>query len=122
MIDELLYSDETIARTSFTIQQDNVLVFDGVFSEAGLMENIAQTAAAHAGAAALKNNTPVRTGFIGAVKNLAISALPSVNDTITTEIMIEEQVFDASVITGKIMRGEELMAQCEMKIFLQPEV
>ncbi len=49
MVDTLLSSDGSTARTTFLIRPDNVLVENGVFSAAGLMENIAQTAAAGMG-------------------------------------------------------------------------
>ena len=40
---------ENQAQTQFLITAENVLTDKGYFTEAGLMENIAQTAAAHAG-------------------------------------------------------------------------
>lgn len=119
MIDELLYSDDLITRSRFKIKAENVLTFDGEFSEGGLMENIAQTAAAREGYFAQQNNEPIRVGYIGAVKNLAVFHLPKVNDELITEIKIENQVFDVSIISGKVWCNEVLMAECEMKIFLQ---
>ena len=49
MVDKLLSATETTAHTSFEIKAGNILLNNGFFSEAGLVENIAQTAAAHAG-------------------------------------------------------------------------
>ena len=59
MVDKLLYADETTTRSSFIIPADNVFVMDGIFQEAGLMENMAQTAAARAGYMAKAENKPV---------------------------------------------------------------
>ncbi len=49
MIDRLVSSDADIIKTSFKITGDNIFVTDGRFREPGLLENIAQTAAARAG-------------------------------------------------------------------------
>src|ERR1700744_581924 len=88
MVDQLLYVDEHTARTSFRVRADNPLVDNGTFTAAGLMENIAQTAAAGAGYAAHSSNGEVRTGYIVSVSNLEIKALPIVDDELTTETTI----------------------------------
>ena len=118
MVGELVYSDDNITRTKFVVPSDNVFVINGEFSEAGLMENMAQTAAAGSGNMARIENRPVSTGYIGQVKNLEIFELPKVGDELLTEIKIEVQVFDAGIVSGKVWREDKLLAQCEMKIFI----
>ena len=117
MIDKFLYFNETITRTSFHITDENVFAGTGEFSEAGLMENIAQTAAARAGYIARLENKPVSVGYIGAVKNLEIKVLPKINDELITEIKIENQVFEFILISGRVCCKDKLVATCEMKIF-----
>ena len=118
MVDELLFSDDNITRTKFVVPADNVFVINGDFSEAGLMENMAQTAAAGSGNMARIENRPVATGYIGQVKNFEVFALPKIGDELLTEIKIEVQVFDAVIVSGKIWCEDKLLAQCEMKIFI----
>ncbi len=118
MVDELLFSDDNITRTKFVVPADNVFVIDGEFSEAGLMENMAQTAAAGAGNMARIENRSVTTGYIGQVKNLEVFELPKIGDELLTEIKIEVQVFDASIVSGNVWKGDNLVARCEMKIFI----
>jgi predicted hotdog family 3-hydroxylacyl-ACP dehydratase len=118
MIGRLLHWDEKLTRTSFLVNDDNVFVEDGEFREPGLIENIAQTAAAGAGYKAKQNGTTVAVGYIGAIKNLEIFALPKIQDELITEVIIEDQVFDITIITGKCWCNKILMAQCEMKIFM----
>jgi len=118
MVDELLFSDDNITRTGFTVTADNVFVINGEFSEAGLMENMAQTAAAGSGNMARIENRPVANGYIGQVKNFEIYKLPKVGDKLITEVKIEVQVFDAGIVSGKISCNEVEVAQCEMKIFI----
>jgi 3-hydroxymyristoyl/3-hydroxydecanoyl-(acyl carrier protein) dehydratase len=121
MVDKLLMNNDLLTRTSFFVAADNVFVEENELSEGGLLENIAQTAAAGTGYSALTDNKPVSIGYIGAVKNFEVLALPNVGDTLNTEIKIENQVFDVSVISGTVYVHEKLIASCEMKIFLKSE-
>lgn len=118
MIDQLISYDEDVTRSSFLITDDNIFVENQRFSEPGLVENIAQTAAARAGYIAWLENKPVQVGYIGAIKNLVIHSLPFVTDELLTEIRVEHQIFDVTLIRGKITCKDVLLAACEMKIFI----
>lgn len=118
MVGALVYSDDTSARTRFTIAADNILLEDGYLSEAGLTENIAQTAAARSGYEARKTGQPSPVGYIGAIKNLEIFSKPKAGEEILTEIIIENHVFDITLISGKVYHNDQLLAQCQMKIFI----
>lgn len=118
MIDKLLEVTQTATTTGFTIQADNLFVQDGIFKEPGLVENIAQTAAARAGYVSKTENKPVLVGYIGAVNNLQIFSLPKTGDELITEITIENQIFDVTLISGKITCNQQLIAKCNMKIFI----
>ncbi len=118
MIDKLLFSDETITRTSLLVKENNIFVQNELLKEPGLVENIAQTAAARAGYSAQMESKPVQVGYIAAIKNLQIKNFPKINDEIITEISIENQIFNVSLISGKITCNEQVIAQCEMKIFI----
>ena len=117
MVGKLLTVDETLTRSSFIVEPGNVMVKNGFFQEAGLMENIAQTAALRAGYLAHTENKPVANGYIGSVKNFEVYGLPKINDEIITEINIEDRVFNVTVLTGKIWLNDTLIAGCEMKVF-----
>ena len=118
MVDKLIYADEQLTKTSFTVTATNIFTANGRFTEPGLVENMAQTAAAGAGYKAQQENKPVKKGFIGAVKDLEIVELPAVGDELETEVKIENQVFNMTVISGKVSCREKLLASCEMKIFI----
>ncbi|WP_218625326.1 3-hydroxyacyl-ACP dehydratase [Mucilaginibacter sp. dw_454] len=119
MIDHLVGCDEDGTQTTFRVEQENVLVFHNKLSEAGLVENIAQTAAAGAGYIALKSNEPVLTGYIGAIKNLEVFALPKTGDVIETTVTIINKVFDVTIIAGSVECDGKLLAKCEMKMFIE---
>jgi predicted hotdog family 3-hydroxylacyl-ACP dehydratase len=121
MVGKLLETDDNITRSSFIIDAANVFVKNGLFQEAGLMENIAQTAALRAGYVAQSENKPVAVGYIGAVSNFEVFGLPKAGDEIMTEISTQNQIFDITVLSGKVWLGDRLIAQCEMKVFSKSE-
>jgi hypothetical protein len=118
MVGMLLYTDASVTRSSFRVNSDNVFVKDNLFQEAGLMENIAQTAALRAGYLAQIEDRPVVIGYIGAVSGFEIFDLPKVGDEIITEITVENQIFDITVLSGRVWLNENLLAKCEMKLFI----
>lgn len=119
MVDELLICDERITKSSFFVRGDNVLVADERLTEAGLMENMAQTAAASSGYKGKSLNEEVAVGYIGAVKNFEVFSLPMVNDTLITEVKIESEVFDMTIISASVTCGDKLIAKCGMNIFVR---
>lgn len=118
MVDRLILAAGRETVTSFLIREDNVFADQGVFTEPGLIENMAQTAAAGTGALPGAAGAEPRKGFIGAIKNLRIEELPRVGTEITTRVSVEYNVMDASVIQAEVRQGNKLLAACEMKIFL----
>jgi predicted hotdog family 3-hydroxylacyl-ACP dehydratase len=119
MIDELVSCNEICSITTFQVKAENVLVRNGKLSEAGITENIAQTAAAGLGYVTLQSNDPIEIGYIAAVKNLEIFAQPEVGDVIETNVTIINRVFDVTIVSGSVECGGILLAKCEMKIFLK---
>jgi 3-hydroxymyristoyl/3-hydroxydecanoyl-(acyl carrier protein) dehydratase len=117
MVGKLLYTDEIEARSSFLIEEGNVFVRDGYFQEAGLLENMAQTAALGAGYQAKRENRPVVSGYIAAINNLEIFGLPRTGDELITEVKIENHIFNVTVISGKVWNNGEVIASGEMKLF-----
>lgn len=118
MVDKVISYSETGFTTGFSIKADNIFTENGLFKEPGLVENIAQTAAARAGYVSKAENKPVLVGYIGAVNNLEIFSLPQTGDELITEITIENQIFDVTLISGKITCHNETIVQCKMKIFI----
>ena len=63
------------------------------------------------------NNLPL--GFIGNIKNLVINFLPPSGNELYTEVITKTQVMNVSIIEANSYSNNELVATCEMKIFLQ---
>jgi len=127
MVDTLWQNDDTTTISGFTIQASNIFCENGVFTEPGIIENIAQTAALRAGftiSLLAKDGTltgPPPVGYIAAIKNLNIHQLPKVGSVLKTEIFIKQIIFDITLIDAKTTCNDELIATCEMKIFLKKD-
>jgi predicted hotdog family 3-hydroxylacyl-ACP dehydratase len=120
MIDGLLEVKDNITRTGLQIAADNLFVEDGRLMPPGLLENMAQTAAASVGYVAQQENTPVPIGFIGAVKDFEVFDLPPAGSFIETITEIQSQIFNATMVAAKVLLDGKVMAQCELKIFINP--
>jgi predicted hotdog family 3-hydroxylacyl-ACP dehydratase len=117
MIDSIV-KDAGTTRGYFEIKEDNVLVEDGFFTESGLVENMAQ--AAGAGMPPAADGKQALAGYIGALKDLRVERLPAVGETIITEVAYLNQVMNAHIVQATVRNSNgELLASCELKIFLQ---
>ncbi|WP_440132770.1 3-hydroxyacyl-ACP dehydratase [Chitinophaga sancti] len=120
MVSGILEVKDNITRTGLQIAPDNLFVEDGVLKSPGLLENMAQTAASRVGYIAQQENTPVPIGFIGAVKDFEVFEFPPAGSFIETTTEIVSQVFNATMVAAKVQLNGKVMAQCELKIFINP--
>lgn len=118
MIDTIIDVNTQKARTALTITKENVFCEEGFFQAPGLSENIAQTAAAQVGYLSHSTGEAPPVGFIAAIKNLTIEQLPKIGDQLITEIEIEHEVMNFTLINGISKVGDQIMAKCQMKIFI----
>ncbi len=122
MVDKLVSFDTDVTKTTFTVQENNIFVENGLFAEAGIIENIAQTCAAYMGYFnKYINNKEVQLGFIGAIKNLNIHSLPETGEKVETTIEILSEYFNLTLARAKSICNHEVIAECEMKISLVEE-
>lgn len=119
MIDTLVMADEKTAVTAFTVREGHLFVDNNLFSEPGLIENMAQTAAAGTGYHAAQNGIKPPVGFIGAIKNFEVVQLPMVGDTIRTTTEVLHTVMNATIVQAAIHLNGEKIAEAEFKIFLE---
>ncbi len=120
-VDKVMNFSEGSVTTTFEIKQDATLVFDGYMQEAGLIENIAQSAAALEGCNAKSNNCEVKVGFIGSVKKLEISRSPKVGEILETQVNILTNAMGVNVAEGIVKSSDEIVAKCVLNIFLKED-
>ena len=119
-LDKLRFCNEEETISSFEIKAEHIMVKNGQLTAGGLVENIAQTAAAGTGYLSSEAGEEVKRGYIGAVKNLTVNKLPEVGTQIYTRIYSTNQVLNVNIIKGEVHDNDGyLYAQCEMKIFLE---
>ena len=118
MVDHWLGSSGPTARTGFRVTADHPLTANGRLGVAGLVENMAQTAAAGAGFAAQAAGGVLRSGVIVSISNLEITRLPESGEELSTEITVVARVADIVVISGQVTCRQSVIARGEMKILL----
>jgi predicted hotdog family 3-hydroxylacyl-ACP dehydratase len=121
MVDELISCEGSGTVTRFTVRPENIFVKNNYLQEPGLIENMAQSAAARAGYETRQLGKKPQLGFIGAIKDLEIYDFPACGSVIETSITITNMVMDVTIIKGIVHCAGKKMAECEMKIFIQPE-
>jgi len=131
MVDMILHICGEKVTTVFKIEEDNIFVDKGFFTEVGLIENAAQTCSSIVARAFFddndienKNNVNV-LGFISAIRTLKIHALPkSGSEIITKSFLISKyntELYTTCLMDCKIFCGEELLLEGEINLFIQEE-
>lgn len=121
LISHLLSASEAGGKTSFTIPEKHILTDNGELQPSGLMENMAQSCAALMGFRGAISGEQPKIGFIGDIRDFNYTKLPQIGTTVETIITIENQIFDVTMIDGKVLQNGEAIAGCKMKIFVKPQ-
>ncbi len=121
MVDKFYGIDGNSSYSGLTIQADNIFCQSDHFAEVGLIEHIAQSAAARMGYISTQKGEPVSLGFIGSVDKFKLHNLPQIGSELYTEIQVMQELGDITLISAKTSAADELMAECRMKIFLKKE-
>ncbi len=118
MVDEFVGMEGAVSRTRFTIPQDNPLVSQGCFSECGIIEHIAQSAAARVGFLFREQGEDIPLGYIGSVNDFTLVRLPRIGELIETGIRVVQELFNITLIEAECRVDGSMIASCRMKIFL----
>ena len=122
LISSLLEVNEKTCLTTFSFDAGHVLCENGKLSPAGLLENMAQSAGCKIGYEDFLNGKKHSVGFIGEVRDFSFTRLPLTSEELKTEINVENKIFGTvTVMSGRILVGEEEIASCKMKVFFEPE-
>ena len=119
MVDEFLGIEDNLSKTAFSVKEENIFVDAGVMSECGLIEHIAQSAAARVGYLFTEAGKPIPIGYIGSVNNFEIKEFPKVGETIFTNIEVLQEVMGITLIMAHCYINKVEIASCKMKIFLE---
>ncbi|WP_343705141.1 ABC transporter permease [Flavobacterium sp.] len=132
MVDLILNIDSSSVETVFLVEEDNIFVQNNVFIEAGLIENTAQTCSAIVGKKyffddnGLENENVNVIGFISALKNVKIHALPKVGETIITKADLVSKFtgddYTLCTMSCKSSVEDQILLECEINLFIQKTV
>ncbi len=119
MVDSMLYFDKTKVVSGLTIKNSNLFVQDGVFTEPGIIEHMAQTVALYTGYHFYVKKLQAPKGYIGAIKGISITKLPKVNDFLETEVEILQEIMGVTLVKGTTRQNNEVIMTAEMKTVLK---
>lgn len=118
MVDTVFESNNGSFSAALTVTEDNIFCRNGYLEETGLVEHIAQTAAALAGYETVSQHLPPHLGFIGEVKNFECHALPLVGQTVQSSLKVIAKMAGVTLVQATTTLDNRPIASCQMKIFL----
>lgn len=120
MVDKVYDAEGDTAHTGLTVKLENYFIEeDGLMAEPGIIEHIAQSASAFMGHKALLAGEPLPVGYIGEVKKFHCHVRPAVGDVLTTAVVLGAEVNGVTLMTGEVYCGEVLVADTQMKLFVE---
>jgi len=122
MVDSFYGIENTVSRSSLTIMDDNIFIeFGGVLSELGMIEHVAQSAAAREGYEAICSGNKPAVGYIGAISNLKVKGSAKVGEILSTDLKPLYQLGDVILFHADVRIAELSVLECDMKVFLKKE-
>lgn len=121
MIDTLVDAEGDVCHTQLTVRANNYFIEsdDQLMSEPGLIENIAQSASAFAGYRCVVRGEKAPIGYIGEVKKFHCYRRPAIGDLLETTITMGAEINGITIISGEVRVGGEVVADTQMKIFVE---
>ena len=119
MVDEFEATAENVAQTALLVRADNLFMLpDGTLAETGLIEHIAQSAAALAGFQSASDGQP-RIGLIGEVKHFESHRRPMAGEVVHTVVEFGFSFGSVTLVQGHCRIDDEEIASANLKIFMQ---
>ncbi len=119
MLDEFETTAENVAQTALYVRADNLFMHpDGTLAETGLIEHIAQSAAALAGLQSNLDDQP-HIGLMGEIKHFKCYRRPTIGDVVHTVIEFGFSFNNVALVKGLCLIDDEEIASANLKIFMQ---
>lgn len=130
MVDEFEECDDNSAGTALSVCPDNYFILpDGTMAETGLIEHLAQSCSALSGYKALmqaspsgedlKKAPPPPVGLIGEVKQFECHRRPRLGEKLKSTVTFGFSFGNVTLATGQTFVNDELIADIQLKIFMQ---
>ncbi|MBR4266287.1 MAG: hydroxymyristoyl-ACP dehydratase [Bacteroidales bacterium] len=118
MVDKLYSANETSVETGLTIAANNIFVDGKLFSESGMIEHIAQSAACFAGYNDWINKRPIVLGYIAEIKKFALEKPAHVGDELKSSLTVVSNAMNITLMNAETTINGQLAASCKIKIFM----
>ena len=119
MVDEFEATAENVAHTVLHVRADNLFMLpDGTLTETGLIEHIAQSAAALTGYQSASDGQP-RIGLIGEVKHFECQRRPAAGEVVHTVVEFGFSLGNVTLVQGHCRVDDEEIASANIKLFMQ---
>ncbi|MEE3447202.1 MAG: hypothetical protein VZQ51_01180 [Bacteroidales bacterium] len=119
MVDKLFSATENSVETGLTIKEDNILVSeDGRFSESGVIEHIAQSAACFAGYNDWINKCPIVLGYIAEIKKFNLEFPVCQGDELKSALKVVSSAMNVTLMDAEVLCNGKKAASCKIKIFM----
>ena len=110
---------EGVSTTGYTVVPAGLFVAGGRMSECGIIEHMAQSAAARIGWCCRAEGRPVPVGFIGAVSRLELHDLPRTGVHLRTRLRLVQEIGPLSLAEVRTEADGRPLAEGNLKIYLQ---
>ncbi|MDR0828120.1 MAG: hypothetical protein LBN33_09665 [Desulfovibrio sp.] len=117
-IERLLSSSRTAAVAEVLLTPRHSLVSDGTLDNAGCVELAAQTAGAMQGYDLYMKGQPPKFGYLAGAQDFIFHAPARAGDLLTIKVTIEAELGEVSVLSSRILRGETLLAEGRIKVYV----
>lgn len=119
MVDSFYGTVNALSESGLMVSADNIFVENGLLTEGGLIEHVAQTGALRIGYEHISRGESVPLGFLGSVSDLIISRLPSVSTVLRTRLIVENEVFGITLFYAEVKENDDLIMSCRMKVAIE---
>ncbi len=117
MADRLVKFTTDSCTTETLIRHDNLFVDDGILSPCGILENVAQTWAAHIGyCCKYILHKEIQIGLLGAVRDFNFFGSVRAGSTIRTTVDLIEEVLEVTLASATVECDGEVIASGQIKL------
>lgn len=119
MVDSFYGIEDEVSRSALTVTADNAFCIGGSLAEPGILEHMAQSAAARIGYIYRDRGKDVPLGFIASIEKMQFYGTVREGSVLETEVTVLQEIFGISLVRVETRSAGDLIAAGNMKIFLE---
>lgn len=120
MVGALLSCSDDGAETSYVVGEDSWYSVNGHIDEQGIMEHVAQSAAAWGGYPGYLRGEESKLGYVAEFSKFEILSMPLIGAELRTTLSVLGAAGGVTLMEAETLSGGKAVAQGRLKIYLQP--